>query len=95
MDNTFTNLFYFEHVSGGQLYPVKVKNRDTGKVAYRLSAGGVGGNKKEVSIEIDSEQQMKKMVLEEGFAIRAASKDRKRNGLYKLGMRSINRAVRF
>ena len=89
----FSNLFYLLHQSGDKLYPVKIKNRDTGKVSFRVSKGGAGGNTKESGIEIEDEYKMKKYVLEQGYAVRAATTSKSRNGLFKIGQRSIVRAV--
>lgn len=89
----FSNLFYLLHQSGDKLYPVKMKNRDTGKVSFRVSKGGTGGNTKESGMEVEDEYQMKKYVLEQGYAVRASTKNKSRNGLFKTGQRSIIRAV--
>lgn len=89
----FSDLFYLLHESGDQLYPCRMKNRDTGKVAFRVSKGGEKGNTKEVGQEIDCELEVKRLVLEHGYAVRAKTLDKTRNGLYKLGQRSIKKAV--
>jgi len=89
----FSNLFYLLHQSGDKLYPVKMKNRDTGKVAFRVSRGGTGGNTKESGMEIEDEYLMKKYVFEQGYAVRASTMNKSRNGLFKIGQRSIVRAV--
>ncbi|WP_305402237.1 hypothetical protein [Photobacterium leiognathi] len=89
----FSNLFYLVHESGDHLYPCRMKNKDTGKVCFRLSEGGKAGNTKEVGIEVDCELKMKDLVLNQGYAVRAKTLDKGRNGLYKLNQRSIIRAV--
>lgn len=89
----FSYLFYLLHQNGDKLYPVRMKNRDTGKIAFRVSKGGTGGNTKEVGMEIDDEHLMKRYVLEQGYAVRAATLNRSREGLYKVDQRSIIRAV--
>ncbi|EOX4805143.1 hypothetical protein ACFKIT_003765 [Vibrio alginolyticus] len=89
----FSELFYLVHESGDELYPYRIKNRDTGKVAFRVSEGGEKGNTKEVSEEIDCEYEVKRLVLEHGYAVRAQTLDKTRSGLYKLGQRSIKKAV--
>lgn len=92
-NDRFGNLFYLVHESGDKLYPVRIKNRDTGKIAFRVSKGGAGGNRKDAGIEVEDEYQMKKYVLEQGYAVRASTVDKSRYGLFKIGQRSILRAV--
>ncbi|OZB41964.1 MAG: hypothetical protein B7X50_05770 [Alishewanella sp. 34-51-39] len=93
IDSIFSELFYLEHVSGDKLFPVKLRNSDTGKVSFRVSPGGSGGNTKEASSEVDCEFEVKRLVFEQGYAVRAATRDKSRSGLYKLGIRSIKRGV--
>lgn len=92
-DSIFSDLFYLEHISGDKLYPVKVRNRETGKVSFRVSPGGTGGNTREAGSEVDCEFEVKRLVLDQGYAVRASTRNKSRNGLYKLGMRSIKEAV--
>lgn len=92
-DSIFSDLFYLEHVSGDKLFPVKIRNRDTGKVSFRVSRGGTSGNTKEAGSEVDCEFEVKRLVLDQGYAVRASTRNKSRNGLYKLGMRSIKGAV--
>jgi len=89
IEEIFSNLFYLVHRNGDKLYPVRMKNRDTGKTSFRVSAGGTGGNKKEMGLEIECEQEMKKYVLQKGYAVRASTRDSSRKGLYKIGQRCI------
>lgn len=62
----FTDLFYLLHQNGDKLYPVRMKNRDTGKRCFRVSPGGIDGNKKEMGLEIECEHEMKNFVLQRG-----------------------------
>lgn len=89
----FSDLFYMVHSSGDKLFPVRVKNRSSGIAAFRVSPGGMGGNTKEAGMEVSNENEMKRLVLEEGFAVRASTVDRSRTGLYKMGQRSITGIV--
>ncbi len=89
----FSELFYLEHNSGDKLYPVKMKNKESGKVAFRVSPGGTGGNTKEAGQELECESEVKRLVFDLGYAVRAATKNKSRTGLYKIGMKSISRAV--
>ena len=67
-----------------------MKNRDTGKLAFRLSKGG---NTKSDSIEIEDESEMIKKVINEDYMIRARTKEPLsqggRSGLYRLKERAI------
>jgi hypothetical protein len=80
------------HQSGDVLYPVKMKNKDTGLLAFRVSAAG---NKKEDSIEVEDEQSMLDYVVKKRYAVRATSltaitgSSKKRSGLYRLDQQSI------
>jgi len=80
------------HESGDILHPVKVKNKDTGVVAFRVSKGG---NTKQDSLEIEDEQSMLDYVLKQDYQVRATSlnsvtgSSKKRSGLYRLSQRSI------
>jgi hypothetical protein len=87
-DNRFYYKLRFFHKDGLVLYPVKIKNRDTGKLSFRLSEGGSGGNKKENGIEIEDPLAMVELVIQKGFAVRLSSLEKKQ-GLYKINHRSI------
>lgn len=70
-----------------------MRNKETGKLAFRVSLGGTGGNTKEKGEELDCELKVKDLVLNHGYAVRVKTKDKKKQGLYKVGQRSIVRAV--
>ncbi len=36
-DTVFAKAFYLQHVEGDQLFPVRMRNRDTGHLAFRVS----------------------------------------------------------
>ncbi|WP_283445674.1 hypothetical protein [Noviherbaspirillum suwonense] len=52
---------------GTEIFPVQMKRRDTGVIAFRISPGGTGGNTLAASEEVD-EDTMTRKVLEEGYA---------------------------
>jgi len=85
----FSTRVRFILYDGTVLSPVRVKNRQTGKVAFLLSEGGAGGNTRENAIEVVDEDEMAKMVCFQGLAVRASSLNRERNGLYRKGKRSV------
>lgn len=74
---------------GTEMFPVRMKNRATGLVCFRLSEGGAGGNTKERSIEIKDESDMIQKVCHEDMAVRLISSDGKRQGLYRSSGRSV------
>jgi HNH endonuclease len=85
--------FSFILNSGTELFPVQMKRRGTGSIAFRVSPGGAGGNTLEASEEVD-EETMVRRVLEEGYAVRCKSLDGNTNGLYKHGHRSVREVRR-
>lgn len=74
---------------GAVLHPIRMKNRATGRISFRLSKGGTGGNTLENTIEIDDELEMIDHVCKHGLAVRAASLDGATHGLYRRGGRAV------
>jgi len=89
----FSYKFYLAHKDGHKLYPIRIKNRESGNIAFRISEGGKGGNTKEAGLEVTDEEQVKDYVLNKGFAVRVSTVDKNIKGLYKVGHRSILKAV--
>ena len=85
--------FSFLLNNGIEVFPVQMKRRDTGVIAFRISPGGTGGNTLEASEEVD-ENTMVQKVFKEGFAVRCKSLDGSTNGLYKQGHRSVREVRR-
>ena len=83
----------FELRDGEKLYPVRMKNRETGAVMFRLSEGGAGGNTKERSIEVDSEDTMIELVVHKKMAVRMNSLAGTRAGLYRPDGYAVERVV--
>lgn len=90
-ERTCTRLRFVLH-NGTELFPIRMKNRESGKVAFRLSKGGAGGNTKgaEHAKEVEDENEMINLVCQEGMAIRLVSADGSRQGLYIKGGRSVS-----
>ena len=80
-DDIFGKTFCLVHKNGQRLYPVRMKNRDTGKVAFRISPGGKGGNTKDAGSEETNESVVFEKVTVDRWAVRVASLDRKTEGL--------------
>lgn len=85
--------FSFILNNGTEVFPVKMKRRDTGVIAFRISPGGTGGNTLESSEEVDEDTMIRK-ALEEGWAVRCKSLDGNTSGLYKKGERSVHEVRR-
>lgn len=79
--------------NGSEVFPVQMKRRDTGAIAYRISRGGAGGNTLESVQEVDEATMIRK-VLDLGCAVRCTSHDGATKGLYKPGQRSVREVRR-
>ena len=93
--DTFGMMFVLHHVSGDELFAVRMRNRRTGRLAFRLSRGGEGGNRMDACVEEDDESVVYERVFRDGWAIRASTKNCSRQGLYKLAMRTIVSGARL
>lgn len=82
--------FHFLHKSGDLLYPVMVRNRDTNRLAFRVAKEG---NTVDDGLEVN-EAEMKRLVLQQDYAVRMSTLDGKRRGLYRASGRSITAVVR-
>lgn len=89
----FSRAFSFVLNNGTELFPVQMKRRDTGMVAYRISRGGAAGNTLEAGEETDEATMIHK-VLNLGYAVRCSSLDGNTKGLYKPGQRSVREVRR-
>lgn len=89
----FSRAFCFILKTGNEIYPLKMKRRETGNIAFRISVGGTGGNTKKTGEEVDEATMIHK-VLNEGYAVRCSSLDGKVCGLYKHGHRSVREVRR-
>ena len=89
----FSSAFSFVLNTGVEIFPVRMKRRDTGNVAFRVSRGGSGGNTLEAGEEVDEPTMIRK-VFDHGYAVRRRSKDGTTEGLYKPGHRSVREVKR-
>lgn len=76
------------HKNGQVLFPKKIKNLKTGRISFRVSAGG---NLCSDAVEVYDEKELLNWVLESGYSVRASSIDGKTHGLFRLGQRAILR----
>lgn len=74
---------------GTRMYPARMKNRQTKRVAFRLSKGGIGGNTLEAGEEIEDEDQMIDLVVNHGYAVRMAAERGGMKSLYKRSGRVV------
>jgi hypothetical protein len=81
--------FWFQHESGDRLYPYRIKNRTTGRVAFRAAPPGTGNNITENQIELDHEEDLYRYVFAMGWSTRMRSRSGSWNGLYNKDGRSI------
>lgn len=89
----FSKFFSFILNNGTEVFPVQIKRRDNGNLAFRVSRGGTGGNTLESSEEVDEPTMISK-VLDRGYAVRCSSHDGNTRGLYKQGHRSVREVRR-
>lgn len=89
----FSDVFSFILNNGTEVFPLQMKRRDSGNIAYRVSRGGTGGNTLESGEEVDEPTMIRK-VLDQGYAVRCSSRDGSTKGLYKQGHRSVREVKR-
>ena len=86
--------FSFVLKDGTELFPIRMKRRANGRVSFRVSPGGAGGNTLAAGREVD-EDTMVALVLGNGFSVRCASLDGATLGLYKARGRSVHEVRRL
>jgi len=83
-----TRVLFVLH-DGTQMFPIRMKDRASGRVAFRLSKDDTGGNTKDQSQEEDDEATMVDMVCKQNRAVRLSNADGSRQGLYRKSGRSV------
>ena len=90
MTDTLCRKLRLVHVSGDILYPARVKDRDTGQLAFRVAKGG---NTKNDSTPVMDEDEMMRKVTRQGYRVRARTEKPAsrggREGLYAIDERAI------
>ena len=89
----FSNAFSFILHSGQEVFPVKMRSRATGLIAFRVSPGGAGGNRLAATEQVD-EATMVDRALADGFGVRCSSLDGLITGQYKAGHRAVKEVRR-
>jgi hypothetical protein len=84
-ETLYSRRFCFEHISGDLLYPIRIRNQDTGKLAFRVSNTRVI---KGQMLEVE-EDEMVERVLKENYKVRMRCPETGRNGGYRRDGHSI------
>lgn len=86
MDETiYSRRLCFEHESGDLLYPVRMKNHETGSLWFRVGKITV---KPPHELEV-GEDEMVRLVIDEDYVVRMKDPISGRNGGYRKSGRSI------
>ena len=86
----FCKTFCLIKNDGTELYPVRIKSRTSGRLAFNLSEGGANGNKRENVIYEENESALFNLVVNEGLAVRASALNGRSPGLYKVNQRAVH-----
>lgn len=90
MSDLLCRKLQLKHVEGEVFYPVRMKDRETGEIAFSVSKGD---NTKQDSIPVTDEEEMILKVTTQGYKVRARTEAPPsrggRTGLYSLTHRAI------
>jgi hypothetical protein len=90
MSDLLCRKLQLNHVEGDALYPMRMKDRETREIAFRVSKGD---NTKQDSIPVTDEEEMIRKVTTQGYKVRARTEAHTshggRTGLYSLTHRAI------
>jgi hypothetical protein len=87
-DEVLAKDFHLIDATGSVLIPMRMKNRDTGVVAFRLHRRGAGGNTKENGMrEIMDEREAYRLVQSESWGIRTVCKRTGNKGIRYMGVK--------
>lgn len=79
--------FWLIDVDGRRHFPIRIKNRDTGRIAFNVSNSG---NLKSAVIEVDDIDSVADFVLQKAYSVRVVSEDLpQKTGLIGLNKRKI------
>lgn len=90
-DNRISLRFWFEHESGVRLYPYKLQDRRTGRIAFRVAPGATGANRTVNQTQLEDVEDVFRHVFLKGWSVRLRSLDRSVEGLYNKDGHSIRR----
>src|SRR3546814_14188869 len=84
-DDRISPRFWFEHQSGKRLYPYKLRDQRSGRVAYGVAPGAAGANKAENQNHIDNEEEGHRHVVDIGRSVRKTTTNGSWGGLSEHG----------
>ncbi len=90
-DPAFDTRFWFEHRKGIRLYPYRLKNNATGRIAFRVAKPGAGANRNFNQLELNDVEEVFRHVFGLGYSVRMRALDPRFNGLYNKDGYSIVR----
>lgn len=91
LPDSVSTRFWFEQHDGTRLYPYRVLNRETGKLAFRVARPAAGANRKENQLEVTDVEKVYRFVFHLGYSVRMRARDPGVQGLYNRNGRSIAR----
>jgi hypothetical protein len=80
----------FTHEDGTPYHPVRVRDRDTGRLTFRVTSGGAQGNTKARTSFVEYESELVKL-LRAGSSVRCAPLHGGTQNIYSTKSRSIVR----
>lgn len=86
--------FYLEGYDGQPIYPVRIKGRNTGVLAFNLAPRGAGTHTQAFKIEVEDEAKAYEMVASGTYKIRATIGAGVAPSLLGLGDRTVRRLVK-
>ena len=85
MDDLIDKRFWLEDSSGNRFYPARMRDRASQRVAFRVSAGG---NTKAHSRDIETLEEVARLVVREGYRVRVRPSSGSPTSLMKVGGRN-------
>lgn len=89
-----SGVFSFVLHNAVEVFPVRIRSRETGISMFRVSPGGTGGNKLDVTEQVD-EATMISRVLVNKYGVRCSSLDGSTQGQYKPDQRAVSHVKRY
>ena len=79
--------FYLMSPNGVKIFPVRMKDLKTGRIAFRLAIPGRRANTRENVIEVEDESTAYQMAASRKYIIRAQREGERGPGYYRVGGR--------
>lgn len=74
--------FWFFHSSKTRLYPYRLRDRRSGRIAFRVAPPGTGANRTINQTQLDDIEAVFRHVFQKGWSVRMISEDGSVEGLY-------------